>query len=92
MRRNLRYREYVLKPNQELFIIGTAGDNPYVKEGTGIKNENDILVQKGKDLFLISNQDEKALLKTYNWTIGITLISGLIFTITGFALGIIGIL
>ena len=86
--RNLRFREYIIKPNQELFIIGTADDNPYVEEGKGIKNEHDIMIQKGKEVYFISDKDEKALLKAHNWTIGVTLILGIILTVMGFALGL----
>ena len=84
----LRFREYLIKPNQELFIIGTADDNPYVEEGKGIKNEHDIMIQKGKEVYFISDKDEKALLKAHNWTIGVTLILGIILTVMGFALGL----
>ncbi|MBS3073070.1 hypothetical protein J4477_04510 [Candidatus Pacearchaeota archaeon] len=91
-RKSLRFREYLIKPNQDLFIIGTAGDNPYVEEGTGIKNEHDIMIQKGNDVYLISDKDEKALLKSYGWVVGITLVLGVLLTVIGFALGLIQII
>ena len=46
----MRYKEYALFPQQKVYIMGTAGDNPYVAEGKMQKNEEDIMIQKGHSL------------------------------------------
>ena len=60
----MRYREYYLAPNDPAYVLGTAGDNPFVEEGTGASNADDIMIQKGKsgDFYYISDSGEKAVL------------------------------
>ncbi len=63
---NMRYKEYYIQPNESLYIIGTAVDNPYIKEATAIKNEQDLMIAKGsyyKKFYLISDKPEKKLIK-----------------------------
>ncbi|MBI5390087.1 hypothetical protein HZB02_01225 [Candidatus Woesearchaeota archaeon] len=67
MGRKLRFREYFIAPNDQLFILGTAGDNPQVTEGTAKKNEDDIMIQNGKPLFYISDQQENGIVNKFKW-------------------------
>ncbi len=87
MNHDMRYTEYALFPQQNVYIMGTAGDNPFVAEGTGKKNEEDIMIQKGNQLFYISPKSEKDVLQSFLWKIAL----GLIFGSLLFLLGVIGI-
>src|SRR3989338_4951327 len=70
--RTLKYIEYYIAPKDKLFIMGTAGDNPFVEEGTGEYNEANIMIQKGKDqIYYLSDSNEKDLLSKLKWkTVG----------------------
>lgn len=73
-----QYFEYVIEPGDNLYILGTAGDNPYVEETTALKAVKDIMVQKGKleKLYIISDKSEKEILKKYGWGVWFQIISG----------------
>lgn len=60
-------RERVLIPGQELYILGTAGDNPYVKEATAVKGVKDVMIQAGHAPYYISYKDEKGFVRKYRW-------------------------
>ena len=63
--KKMRYREYFIEPNDQLYVIGTAMDNPYVEEGSSIQSSEDIMIGKGKHnkIFYISDKPEKKILK-----------------------------
>ncbi len=77
----MRYREYFIEPNDKLYVLGTAGDNPYIKNGNVQKNEEDIMIQKEKSLYYISDKDEKGVLNSFNWKIAGGIFLGLILLI-----------
>ncbi len=83
LNRNLRYREYFIKPQENLYVIGTAGDNPHMEESSSIKNEEDIMIQKGntKQFYFISNKGEKEILKRFKWKIAAGLFGGSILSL-----------
>jgi hypothetical protein len=57
-----RYTEWNIEPNDILYILGTAGDNPFIEEGTADKSVMDVMIQKGDSDYYISNTSEKSLL------------------------------
>ena len=63
--KRLRFTEYYIAPGDLLFILGTAGDNPHVGEGTQVEGFKDVMIQKGDKgcLFYISDESEKECLK-----------------------------
>lgn len=70
--RTMRYTEYFIAPGDKLYIMGTASDNPYVKEASVEKGVEDIMITKGKfeKFYYISDKHEDAVLfkfklKTY---------------------------
>lgn len=70
-KRKMRFREWYLEPSDEVYIMGTAGDNPHVEDSTGQKNVDDIMIQKGKNekFYYISDKPEGSLLKTFKWKV-----------------------
>ena len=62
----MRYRESIIVPDQNLYIIGSATDNPFKDDGTAQHSIEDVMIHrvKGK-LFHISQKAEKGVIKTY---------------------------
>ena len=57
----LRLTEYHISPGDFLYILGSAGDNPIVEEGSAHVRTEDILIQKGENKlpFYIADKEEK---------------------------------
>ncbi|MEK6817103.1 MAG: GIDE domain-containing protein [Nanoarchaeota archaeon] len=64
--KDIRLREYFIAPDDKLYVIGTAGDNPLVEEATAQKNEADIMIQRGKDFYFISDTNEREVVAKFN--------------------------
>ncbi len=69
MGKSMRFAEHFIAPGDKLYIMGTAGDNPHVEEGTAKRGHEDIMIRKGNNekLFYISDSCEKDLLKRLRW-------------------------
>jgi len=66
--RNLRYTEYIVTKGQELYILGTAGKNPFIT--TAVKNEEGAMIQaEGKNPYFISTKHETDVLKDLKWSV-----------------------
>jgi len=65
--KTMKYTEYFIAPGDKLYIMGTADDNPFVKESSAEKSVEDIMIQKGKfeKIYYISDKQEKAILFRY---------------------------
>ncbi|MFH1255740.1 MAG: GIDE domain-containing protein [Candidatus Diapherotrites archaeon] len=63
--KRMHYTEFFIAPGDRLYIMGSAGDNPFVEEGAGEKNEADIMLQKGAGAYLISDKSEKEVLQKF---------------------------
>jgi hypothetical protein len=65
--KTMKYTEYFIAPGDKLYIMGTADDNPYVKEASAEKSVEDIMIQKGKfeKLYYVSDKHEDAILYRY---------------------------
>lgn len=61
--KTMRFTETMIPLKQEIYILGTAGNNPFVEDGTAKKNEQGIMIQKGREIYLISTKQEKDLVK-----------------------------
>jgi len=95
--KTMRYQEMMILPKQKLYIMGTAGDNPYVEEATAKQSVEDIMIQAGKTprSFFISVSSEQQILKSYRMiTIAGPIIGGIIaaggmlwMLMVGFAMG-----
>jgi hypothetical protein len=62
-----RYTEYFIAPNDKLYILGTAGDNPFVKEATARHSMHDIMIQNGRPIYYISDKHEQHVLTSLKW-------------------------
>lgn len=61
MAKKLRFHEFIVKPGDYLYVMGTADDNPFVEEATAQKGVEDIMIHKGKydKAFYISENQER---------------------------------
>jgi hypothetical protein len=94
--KTLRIIEKYIAPKDKLYIMGTAGDNPYKEEATAAKNEEDIMIQKGgvASFYYISDRPEKEILKTLKWKVIAGLAGGAVLSLAclAFVLYDLGIL
>jgi hypothetical protein len=60
LNKTMRYRETVIVPGDRLYIMGTAGENPFRKDGTADQVDS-IMIQKGthEKQYYISDKQEK---------------------------------
>ena len=62
----MRYRESIIVPDENLYIIGNATDNPFKEDGTALHSVEDIMIHRGKgNLYHISQKPEKSIIKSY---------------------------
>ncbi|MBN2459257.1 hypothetical protein JXB28_03145 [Candidatus Woesearchaeota archaeon] len=57
----LRFTESIIQPGDKLYILGYAGDNPFVKEASAKNSVEDIMIQGGGlgKVYFISDKPEK---------------------------------
>lgn len=48
LNKTMRYREYYIAPKDKLYVMGTAGDNPFVDELAAKNSVDNVMIQKGK--------------------------------------------
>lgn len=67
--KTLRFTEFVIEPGDKLYILGYAGNNPFVKDGTAKDNAEGIMIQRGNmgKYYYIADKPEKDILKKLNW-------------------------
>jgi hypothetical protein len=92
--KEMRFTEYHIAPGDSLYVMGTAGDNPFVEEGSAKEHVEDVMIQKGSfdKFYFISDKPEKEILSSLRWKSmagvfgGIALVAGclaIIFLYTG---------
>lgn len=66
--KRMRYTEYIIKPNDTLYVMGTVEDNPFVQDASVIDGVADMIITKGKNVkfYVISDKMEKKILTKYN--------------------------
>ena len=76
--KTMKYTEYFIAPGDKLYIMGTADDNPYVKDASAEKSVEDIMIQKGKfeKFYYVSDKHEDAILFRYTAKTYVGLIIG----------------
>lgn len=66
--KSMRYAEHMIEPNNMVYVMGTAGDNPFKEEATAVKGSEDVMIQKGEnETFYISDRQEKDILRSLGW-------------------------
>ncbi|MDD5194391.1 MAG: GIDE domain-containing protein [Candidatus Omnitrophica bacterium] len=72
----LRFTEYVLEPDDYVYILGTAKDNPQVKEF--VNNQDNIIMGRSDDTpyYVISDYSEKELLEQLSWKCYLSIFGG----------------
>lgn len=67
--KKMKYTETLVEPNDKLYVLGTAGDNPFVDEATAQKGVEDIMIQKGRNekIYYISDKSEKDIVGRLKW-------------------------
>ncbi len=80
--KKIRVLESYIATSDKVYVMGTAGNNPFVKDGAALTNEAGIMIQKGKSFYCISNNTEKGVLKMFKWKIIIGLFGGSLLIIT----------
>ena len=78
-----RYKEWVIPQGKELFIIGNATENPYTLIGNFQKSEENVMIVKGNESFLISDSSENETVNRYFVSWMVSLIAGLIVICMG---------
>jgi len=74
----MRFREYIIEPGDKVYVMGSAGDNPFLEDATSVYGVNDVMIKKGKNdkIFYISDKSEKDIIKTLRSGIFIKLFGG----------------
>jgi hypothetical protein len=64
----IRFREYLVKPGDEVYVLGTVTDNPFIAPGGTPKSSEKIIIYKSKldDLLLISHKSEESIIYRLN--------------------------
>ena len=83
--KTMRFTEHFIAPKDKLYIMGTADDNPFVKEASAVKGVEDIIIKKGKHekFYYISDKTEWKILRNYSRAFVVGVILGSIFIIIG---------
>lgn len=69
--KTMRYREYLIAPRDKLYVMGTAGDNPFVEDATAVQGVADIMIRRGghEKIYYIADKPEKRVLDGLKWTV-----------------------
>lgn len=89
----LRVEEYALYPGAEVYVLGTAKDNPYVAEGRSRVGVQDVMIQQDANKYFpnpyyITDRAEAAFQKKYSFGGWLFVLVGAVITaggIVGFA-------
>ena len=86
--RTLRYIEFFIEPYDKLYILGTAADNPFVKDASTFKGVDDVIIKKGKHekFYYISDRSEYMILKRLRLIVNCGFVFGLLLIIIGLIL------
>ena len=81
----LRIMERFIAPGDKLYVLGTAGDNPFIEDASSSANAKDIMMQRGTNdkIFYISDTHEKGALNKFRNRMILGLGAGSILIIGG---------
>jgi hypothetical protein len=83
--KTMRYQEHVIVPNQNLYIMGTADENPFVNVPGANQGLPRTIIKKGSQekMFFISDKKERDILRGFNLKIAATIGLGSFFIVIG---------
>ena len=86
--KTMRYTEYFIAPKDKLYVMGTATDNPFVKEASAVKGVEDVIIKKGKHekFYYISDKHEQFILRRLRLIVSCGFLFGLLLIIIGLIL------
>jgi len=66
--KTMKFSEWFISPNDKLYILGTAADNPYRKEATASDSIEDVMITKGKNqkTYYITDKHEQYIIRNLN--------------------------
>ncbi|MEW5955592.1 MAG: GIDE domain-containing protein [Candidatus Micrarchaeota archaeon] len=68
LNKTMRFEEKFVCPGDSVYVMGTAGDNPFVEEATAVKGVEDAMIAKAKNApFFIYDKPEKQILASLAW-------------------------
>lgn len=65
--KTMRYTEYYIAPDDRIYVLGTAGSNPFTENSRN--NEEGIMIYKGRNFYYISDRPEKDILDGFKWKV-----------------------
>jgi len=89
--KTMRFYEHFIGLKDKLYIMGTAADNPFVREASAVKGVEDIIIKKGENekIFYISDKSENVLLKRLRIIVTSLFVFGILLIIFGIILFIL---
>ncbi len=87
--KTMHYSEYIIKPGDELYVLGRADDNPNFRDGDAEHGVQDLMMQQSHnpDIYFISTHSKKQILGKLKYKVipqiygGLLLIGGSLFLI-----------
>jgi hypothetical protein len=67
MNKRMRYTETRINHGDQVYLLGTARDNPDVEDGTAANSTDDIIIEEANDQFMIATGDESSLRSNKQW-------------------------
>lgn len=86
--KTMRYTEFFIAPKDKLYIMGTATDNPFVKDASAMKGVEDVMIKKGKHekFYYISDKPEHMILNHLRRIVACGFVFGSLLIILGLIL------
>ena len=83
--KTMRYREHIIVPNENLYVMGTADENPFINDSEANQGLPNTIIKKGaqEKIFFISNKKEQDIIKEFDIRIVGAIVFGLLLTIFG---------
>lgn len=79
--KTMRYTEHHIAPKDQIFVLGSADDNPDVKPGMAKEGVENVLIHKGNHkIFYISDRKEEDIVSRFRWKMLGGLIGGALLT------------
>ena len=68
LNKRMRYTETRINQGDQVYLLGTARDNPDVEDGTATNSTDDIIIEEANNQFMIATGNESSLRSSKKWT------------------------